>query len=145
MVSHANLLHSGQIHYFQAVVLGRDRSRLDIVLDILSQAAEQELEAGSLNLRRHVHLLPFGRALILREQAYVACVEAQQFRGDQLVRFPPDRLVVWGDDDVVHLPRATLGPTPPQQRRAITKETRARENQPEQYKDGRTGGGNESE
>ena len=82
MIGDADLLDAGQVDDAQIVVLGLDRARFDVVLDIVGQAAEQELIGGRAGRRLHVHLFPLRSAAILREQPHLGRIESQELRGD---------------------------------------------------------------
>ena len=130
VINHPHLLDARQIHHPQREVLGLNRARLHEILHRLRQTAEQELVAVALGLRRHVHLLPFRRPAILREEPRLPRIESRQSRRHQHVGPPTHGLVSRLHHHVVKRLRPYFGSARPQQRRAVAEKARTRQNQP---------------
>ena len=62
MIRDADFLDRRQIDDAQVVVLGLNRAGLDVILDVVGQAAEQKFIGRRAGRRLHVHLLPLGSA-----------------------------------------------------------------------------------
>ena len=91
-------------------------------------------------MRQHVHRLPFGCALVLREEPDFGRIEAHQLRGDQLVGLAAHGAVARFDDDIVKsVIDAGFRRARPQQRRPVAQVAGAGEDQPQQHGHGQSG------
>ena len=144
MIGDANLLDARQIYHAQLIRAALDAAGLDVILEVLRHAGDEELVGRAARFRAHLGLLPLGGAGVLGEEAHLGRGEAGEVRGDQLVAAFADRAVARIHQDGIERLGGALGQPRPQQRRAVAQEARTGGGEPDEGQRGSHGGRGEA-
>ena len=93
MISDFELLDAGKIDHLKVILLGSHAAGLDVVIQRLGHAGDQELIAGAAELRAHVGLFPLGGTGVTREHAHALRLKPLELRGDELIGQAADGVI----------------------------------------------------